>query len=88
MDDDELRIRYPFFSLRYRTFVRVQVIIIGALLVAAAAFLIEARDHSFWWFANAWWILLVVAALEGVESWLLLRRARMNFSEPETGESQ
>ena len=86
--DDETRIRYPFFSLRYRNFVRLQAIIIGALLIAAAAFFVEARNHSFWWFANAWWILLIVAALEGVESWLLLRRARMNPLEPDTGESQ
>lgn len=86
--DDELRIRYPFFSLRYRNFARLQAIIIGALLIAAVAFFLEARNHPFWWFANAWWILLVVAGLEGVESWLLVRRARMDSSEPETRESQ
>jgi lysylphosphatidylglycerol synthetase-like protein (DUF2156 family) len=86
--DEETRVRYPFFSLRYRNFIRLQGAIIGALLVAAAAFFVEARTHSFWWFANAWWILLVVAALEGVESWLLLHRARAKASESNTGESQ
>ena len=86
--DDETRIHYPFFSLPCRNFIRLQAVIIGVLLVAAAAFFVEARNHSFWWLANAWWMLLVVAALEGVESWLLLRRARMNPSEPDTGESQ
>ena len=65
--EDDRRIRYPFFSLRYRNFIRLQAAIIGALVVAALTFFIEARDHAFWWFANAWWILLVVAALEGVE---------------------
>lgn len=83
--DNEIRVRYPFFSLRYRTFVRLQAGIIGVLLVAAAAFFIEVRDHSFWWFANAWWILLLVAVLEGVESWVLLSRAHRNARESKAG---
>lgn len=86
--DNDTRIRYPFFSLRYHAFIRLQGIIIGALLIAAAAFFVEARDHHFWWYANAWWMLLIVAVLEGVESWLLLRRARMKPPEPDSGESQ
>lgn len=84
--DDELRVRYPFFSMRYRRYIRVQAVIIGALLVAAAALFIEARHHPLWWLAHAWWICLVAAGLEVVETWLALRHAKRRNESAESAD--
>lgn len=83
---DEIRVRYPFLSLRYRNFIRLQGVIIGALVVAAGVLFTEARGHPFWLLAHGWWILLLVAALEVGESWLLIRRARIRAGQSDSGD--
>ncbi len=84
--DDDLRIRYPFVSLRYRNFIRLQGVIIGALVVAAGVLFTEASGHPFWLLANGWWILLLVAVLEVGESWLLIRRGRIRAGQSDSGD--
>ncbi|GEM_PF-6005454 len=71
----ESRIRYLFINLGYANYWRLQLAVIGVLLLAAPV-LFMARDASgFWLFEEAWWICLLAAVLEAAETWLAMRRA-------------
>lgn len=79
--DDDLRVKYPFISIRYRDYIRLQGAIIAALLVASALFFVFARDHGFWLLAHAWWVCLMAAGLEVLESLVAVRRAQRSHAE-------
>ena len=81
---DEMRVKYPFMSLKYSTYVKIQATLILSLIVGALLLFLYGRDSSVWLMKNGWWMCAILALLEVVESLVAIGKAKKDFAKRNT----
>ena len=76
---EEMRVKYLFVNMKYPLYLKLQGLLIVALVIGAAACYFLIKDSSQWIVKNAWWICLVAAGLEVLEAAAAIGKAKKDF---------
>ena len=77
---DEMRVKYLFINLKYPAYVRLQIVLVVALIIGAVLCFLFTRDSSVWALKNGWWLCPVGALFEVGESLFAVKKAKKNFT--------
>ena len=76
---EEMRVKYLFINLRYPVYVKLQGMLIAALVIGALPCFLYLKDSPIWMLKNVWWFLLILAGLEILEAFLAIGKAKRDF---------
>jgi len=77
---EEMRLKYLFINLKYSAYIKLQVILVVALIIGALLCLFFARDSQIWLLKNGGWLCPIVALLEVGESFWAINKAKKDFN--------
>lgn len=78
---NEMRVKYLFINLKYPSYIKLQAILIIALLSGAILTYFFAHDSQFWFLRNGPWFYPIIALLEVGEAYIAIRKAKKTFNE-------
>lgn len=73
---EDMKINFLVFSLKYKTYVALQIAIIASLIALAPVAYIYGHESADWLMSNSWWLCLVIAALEVGEAVVAITLAK------------
>ena len=77
---EDMKINFVVFSLKYKTYIAIQAVVISSLLALSPVAYFLGHDSANWMIGNAWWICLVIAVLEVGEAVFAVTLAKRKFN--------
>ena len=77
---EKMRVKYLYINLKYPMYVKLQGMLIVALIIAALPCFLYLKDSPVWMLKNAWWLCLTLAFLEIVEALVAIGKAKRDFN--------
>lgn len=75
-----MKINFVVFSLKYKTYIAIQAVVISSLLALSPVAYFLGHDNAEWMIGNAWWLCLVIAVLEVGEAVFAVTLAKKKFN--------
>jgi hypothetical protein len=77
---ENMKINFVVFKLKYKTYIKLQTVIVSSLLALSPVAYFLGRDSADWMIGNAWWLCLVIAMLEVGEAMVAVTLAKKKYN--------